>query len=216
MNNKATVKQLNYLQSILKTDNINLNTLTNKSLKELTHKDITSIFKKLDTPITPFLQNTKYVIKKEINKHCFIGQQIKINPTKTVMDLIVFDNMCVIDWDVSDEFPTKPLLLEFLKKFLKTFEYSFLLYETFKGYHGYIVSHTFDFYSRNTVKLLQSLKCDPFYIGFTRKVGFVVRLNKKTNRNETFIEKFCYQINDFPILPELQELIDIKETFINF
>lgn len=212
MNNKATIKQLNYLQSFLTSYNINLNTLTNKNLEELTHKNISSIFNKLNTPITPFLQNTKYVIKKHINKHCFIGQQIT---PKHIMDLIVFDNMCVIDWDISDEFPTKPLLLEFLKDtHLKKFPYKFLLYETFKGYHGYIVSQTFYYSNWDTVKLLQSLKCDPFYIGFTRKIGFVVRLNKKTNRNETFIEKFCCQINDFPILPELQELIYIKETFI--
>lgn len=212
MNNKATNKQINYLESILISENITLNTLTDKNITELTHKDITLIFKKLDTPITPFLQNTKYIIKKKINSHCFIGQQIT---HKKVMDLIVFTNLCVIDWDISDLYPTKTILLEFLKEFLKTFEYTFFLYETFKGYHGYIMNHTFDYYHRNTVKLLQSLKCDPFYIGFTRKIGFVVRLNKKTNRNETFIEFFCCQINDFPILPELQELIDIKAKFLN-
>lgn len=214
MNNLASQKQLNYLTSILTSENINLNTLTNKNLDELTHKDITLIFNKLHTPITPFLKNTKYIIKKVINNNCIIGQQITTNQTnQKVMDLIVFKNLCVIDWDTSDNYPTKKLLYEFLTEFLKTQKYTFLLYETFKGYHGYIISHTFDFFDWNTVKLLQSLKCDPFYIGYTRKIGFVVRLNKKTNRNETFIEKFCCQINNYQILPELQELIDIKETF---
>lgn len=209
--NKASQKQINYLESILKAENLTLTDLTNKNLQELTHKKISSILNKLNTPITPFLKNTTYIIKKEINNNCFIGQQI--TPNK-VMDLLVFNNLCVIDWDVSNDYPTKEILFDFLTKFLKTFPYTFLLYETFKGYHGYIISHTFNYYNWNTVKLLQSLKCDPFYIGFTRKIGFVVRLNKKINRNETFIEKFSCQINDFSILHELQELIDIKDKLL--
>lgn len=209
--NKASEKQLNYLQSILKQEHLILANFTNKSLQELTHKEISSIFNKLNTPITPFLKNTTYIIKKEVNDNCFIGQQIT---QKKIMDLIVFKNMCVIDWDISENYPSKELLFEFLTKFLKKFPYTFFLYETFKGYHGYIISHTFDFFNWNTVKLLQSLKCDPFYIGFTRKIGFVVRLNKKTNRNETFIEKFSCQINDYPILPELEQLIFIKKNLL--
>lgn len=212
MENKATDKQINYLKSILNDTCTILSNYTDKNINQLRHKDIVDIFKKLNTPITPFIQNTKYIIKKKLTQKCFIGQQI--TPTNT-MDLLVFKNMCVIDWDINKDYPTKELLLNHLLQFLQTKNYTFLLYETFKGYHGYIVSHIIDYYNYNTIKLLQELECDPFYIGFTRKVGFVVRLNKKTNRNETFIEKFCYQINKLPILPELQNLIDIKDIILH-
>jgi hypothetical protein len=65
----------------------------------------------------------------------------------------------------------------------------------------------------HTIKLMMELNCDRFYVGFTRKVGFVVRIQKKEDRDEQFIERFVCQVNDYPILPELQQLVQIKDSY---
>ena len=62
---------------------------------------------------------------------------------------------------------------------------------------------------------MQSLDCDKYYIGFTRKLGFVTRLNKKVGRTEYFIERFIKQVNDYPILQELLDLVKLKDGLIN-
>jgi hypothetical protein len=61
---------------------------------------------------------------------------------------------------------------------------------------------------------MQNLGCDKYYIGFTRKLGFVTRLNKKSGRIESFIERFIKQVNDYPILQELLDLVKLKDELL--
>jgi hypothetical protein len=210
---KATDKQKVYLQSVLQGENKILSEFTDTSIDELNSNEINVIFKNLQVPILPKLKDIKYIIKEE-GPGYIIGTQLNTY-SKVCMNLISFKNFMVIDWDVSSRQNDKIKLLEFIKLLLKQFPYTFYVYETFNGFHGYLMSETFIHYNWNTLKLLKQLQCDKYYIGFTRKVGFVVRLNKKLNRNEEFIERFICKINDYPILPELQKLIEIKDKLVS-
>jgi hypothetical protein len=216
----ATDKQKVYLQSVLQEEKKLLSEFTMTPIDNLTHQEITLIFKKLQVPIHLHLKDIKYIMKEE-GPGYVVGTQLNTYSKKT-MNLIVFQYLMVIDWDISslakDALSSvstdKDELLESIKTLLKQFPYTFYIYETFNGFHGYLVSKNFDYYSWDTLKLLKQLRCDKYYIGFTRKIGFTVRLNKKLNRNEEFIEKFVCKINDYPILQELQKLIEIKDNLI--
>lgn len=209
MDKKATNKQINYLNYILNSEP--LNNYTDKPLNELTHFDVNNILKKLGMSFSPNFTNLKYIIKEEYSNYK-IGVQINVNTNKKI-DLICFDYFLIVDWDL-EENQTKQELLEKIKNNLINYPYTFLIYETFNGYHGYLMNAKFYYSDINTIKLLKEFNCDKFYIGFTRKVGFVIRLKKKENRNEEFIEKFSCKINDYPILPELQNLLDIKDNLL--
>ena len=170
----ATQKQKNYLQNILLELNETLDKYTNKNLDELLHTDIVCIFDQLKTPINPCLDNIKYIIDQEFPDY-IIGRQIKYNNT---MKLICFTDLAIIDYDCKNG-QSKESLKNELVIYLQKFPYTFLLYETFNGYHAYIVSHKMLHCKHTTINILQDLNCDPIYIGYVRKVGFVVRLNKK-------------------------------------
>lgn len=213
MDRKASNKQLMYLQHILESQDTDLSCYTNKSIDELLHTDIVDIFKKLETPITPTLTNYKYVIEYEDPVlNYIIGKQLNIQ-THTEMKLICFKDFMVIDWDLpKDKNKNKQDFLQEIIQYLQTFPYTFYIYETYNGYHGYLVSEKKWFSDWKTIKLLKELNCDEFYIGFTRKVGFVVRLNKKQNRNEEFLEKFVCQVNNYHINKDLKTLLKIKDS----
>ena len=212
MDKKASNKQLNYLNHILTSKNITLLDLIDKKMEDLLHRDIMEIFKKIDIPINPILNNYKYIIEYEDSElNYIIGKQLHLKKN-TEMKLICFKDFMVIDWDVPKD-KNKDEFLNELVEYLKGLPYTFYMYETYNGFHGYIMNKKMWFADWNTMTLLKELKCDQFYIGFTRKVGFVVRLNKKSDRNEEFIEKFVCKINDYPIIGDLQKLIIIKDSF---
>ena len=119
----------------------------------------------------------------------------------------------ILDWDVAIE-ESKSDLLEKIKGYLKETKYTFLIYETTNGYHGYNISERCPFYNKEIYQEMYKLKCDPWYINFTKYVGFVTRLEKKKDRNENFIEKFVIQINEYPIDNHLKELVNMKDSLI--
>jgi len=211
----ASLKQINYLNHILESENIELSNLTSKEINELTHYDICQIFKKfnLENIFTPCFNNKKYIIEKKTNDY-IIGKQICYNKNETIIyNLISFKNLLVLDWDCNDKFKNKIDLLSFIKCLLSKYPYTFLLYETFNGFHAYCISHKFNYKEYKTLKLMKLLNCDNSYISYTKKVGFVVRLNKKQNRNEEFIEKYVCQINDYKIDENLKFLVELKDKF---
>jgi hypothetical protein len=210
----ATVKQINYLKHILSLENIKLDTLIEKSFNELTQKDISFLFSKLNINIiSPSFKNKHYIIEKETTDY-IIGKQIIYKKNETITyNLIAFKYLLVLDWDMNDE-SNKDFLLSEIKILLKNLPYTFLIYETFNGYHAYCVSHIFHHQDYKSLKLMKMLKCDNYYIAYAKKVGFVVRLNKKQNRNEKFVEKFVCQINNFKINNILQYLIELKDSLI--
>ena len=221
MEKKASTKQISYLKYILNSQDYKLSNFTTKSFDELTHTDITKLFSELDIPISVNITNLKYVIDKETPEYV-IGKQYNTKTNTKIMDLISFKNLMILDYDIPkdknlddknlDEL--KRVLLGKIEGTLKLYPYTFLIYETTNGYHVYCVSKRLEFTDYNTIKLMQNLGCDKYYIGFTRKLGFVTRLNKKSGRIESFIERFIKQVNDYPILQELLDLVKLKDELL--
>jgi hypothetical protein len=215
----ASTKQISYLKHILHSQNYKLSYFTTKPFNDLTRNDITRLFSQLETPVSVNITNFKYVIEQETLEY-LIGKQYNTNTNEKIMDLISFKNLMILDYDIPKEITdnkitNKSQLLEKIEKTLKLYPYTFLIYETTNGYHVYCVSKTLPFSDYNTIKLMQSLDCDKYYIGFTRKLGFVTRLSKKAGRTEDFIERFIKQVNDYPILQELFDLVKFKDKLIN-
>ena len=224
MEKKASTKQISYLKYILNSQDYKLSNFTTKSFDELTHIDITNLFAELEIPPSVKITNLKYVIDQDTPEYV-IGKQYNTKTNKKIMDLISFRNLMILDYDIpkeiaddkiaDDKIASKQQLLEKIENRLKLYPYTFLIYETTNGYHVYCVSKRLPFSDYNTIKLMQSLDCDKYYIGFTRKVGFVTRLNKKVGRTEYFIERFIKQVNDYPILQELLDLVKLKDKLLN-
>jgi hypothetical protein len=216
MEKKASTKQISYLKYILNSQNYKLSYFTTKSFNELTHNDITRLFSELETPVSVTIKNFKYVIEQETQEYV-IGKQYNTNTNEKIMDLISFKNLMILDYDMPKEITdnNKSQLLEKIEDTLKLYPYTFLIYETRNGYHVYCVSERLPFSDYNTIKLMQMLDCDKYYIGFTRNLGFVTRLNKKAGRTEDFIERFIKQVNEYPILQELLDLVKLKDKLLN-
>ena len=219
MEKKATSKQINYISMILDAENQELSTFTNKTIDELLHKDIVEICAKIKVPVTPHLDNLKYIVDKQTDDY-IIGRQYRKNK-KSYLDVFCFKNLMVLDWDIpkisnsNNIHILKEELLHKIKDILHTVPYTFYIYETFNGYHGYCVSQSFSSSDYKTWTLMRNLECDNFYIGFTKSVGFVIRMNKKPNRDEEFVERFVTKINDYPVITRLDNLIKIKDQLIN-
>jgi hypothetical protein len=214
MEKKATDKQISYLKYILKEKKVGLCDLIQKDYDQLTHGDICSLFKKYDVPPSINMKNLQYIIKTEA-KDYIIGEQFDKTTGNKIMDIIAFKNLMVLDYDVkSCSEITKSELLNTIIDRLKNTQYSFSIYETYGGYHVYCTSNRFDYRHNSTHSLMKLLECDRFYIGFTRYVGFAVRLNRKPNRSEPFIESFVTRINQDLANVELEKLVEFKDTLI--
>ena len=87
--------------------------------------------------------------------------------------------------------------------------YLFRIYQTANGYHVFLISHQVDYYNLSIARLMKHLGCDPWYIAFTFKNGFRVRLNRKITRKEPFVRKwigdYCLTDNTkLPLFPDPQ------------
>ena len=119
-----------------------------------------------------------------------------------------FYDMMVIDWD--------NISLNEIKNLLKNDKHTWYIYKTYNGYHGYCMSKKWEHYKNDTLLFMQKMSCDPVYISFVKSVGFIIRIQKKENRNESFIENFACKVNDLPVLPRLAKLMTIKDSIISF
>jgi hypothetical protein len=213
MEKKATDKQIIYLKHILNESGLQLTDLTETHYDQLTHTDICYLLKKCNVPVSVDIRNLRYVIKQETDDY-IIGEQYNVKTREKMMDVFAFKRLLVLDYDVKQNSSlTKDELLRTLIDKLITQPYSFSIYETYGGYHVYCTSEEFGYNDHSTHSYMKSLGCDRFYIGFTKYVGFAVRLNKKSNRDEIFIERFVTKINPELIDPKLQRLVELKDTF---
>lgn len=214
MEKKATGKQISYLKYILQENKLVLCDLIQKDYDQLTHNDICLLFKKCDVTPCVNIKGLDYIIKTE-NEDYIIGEQFYKKTGNKIMDIIAFKNLMVLDYDVKSYSETsKSELLNVITDRLGKTQYSFSLYETYGGYHVYCTSNRFDYRDHSTHSLMKQLECDRFYIGFTKYVGFAVRLNRKSNRNEPFIERFVTKINQDFANDKLEKLVQFKDTLI--
>lgn len=124
------------------------------------------------------------------------------------MTYLKFYDLMMVDYD--------KLSYEEVIKLLEPYSttYLFKIYQTFNGYHVFIVSKLINHTSVEAVQLMTNLKCDYFYILFCYKNGYKIRLSKKINRNEPFISRFIGFFGDANLLnSDCQKLIDILDSY---
>ena len=152
------------------------------------------------------VKNYKFSVLQDFPHYKIVQQTYKYNPDKK-LTVISFRDLLVCDWDNQT--------LTDIQAILSQFPYSFAIYKTYKGYHGYCTSDTFDHRAFSTHQLMHKLGCDPWYISFTKLNGFVTRISKKSNRQEEYIEQFVTTHNTASNPPkrELMELLRIKDAY---
>ena len=90
---------------------------------------------------------------------------------------LAFYNWMILDYDEMELGEVKKLLAPYLAK------YRFYVYRTTRGYHVHLMSHTMDHFCISTMEWMQRVKCDVWYIMFTYKNGFRVRLSHKIHED---------------------------------
>lgn len=229
-----SLKQLTLLDTIFKKFSISYPDLTlnefvlkctNKNIAELTHKTLSLLINKVNNGwdlessycfLKPNFDKLKYVIETETDDY-IIGTQYHYTTylkelLKNKLKIFAFKNLMILDYDIKDE--SKEELLHHITTILSDTNFTYLIYETTNGYHAYNISKSYPYYKKETQEIMMELKCDNWYINFTKYIGFVTRLQKKTNRNELFIEKFVKQINNYPIDLTLKKLVGFKDSLI--
>lgn len=239
MTSKLTIKQLDLLHKIYKPFQLKYHTLsldtfvlkfTNKTIDELLGKDLFFLIQKVNSGydywdittdnifLKPNFNKITYIIKKETNDY-IIGTQLNYNDylkssLNYSLEIIAFKHLMILDYDLNVD-QTKEQLLSYVIDILSNSPYTFLIYETTNGYHAYNISQKFHYFNNNTLKIMHNLKCDKWYINFTKYIGFVTRLQKKQNRNEAFIEKFITYINKhLQHCPLLKKLVEFKDSLL--
>lgn len=196
-----------------------VNKFSHKNVDELVHRDLYFLMNKVNSgydywdnvdpsifkPLKISFKNLTYIKETETDDY-IIGKQI--HSDNSVLKIICFKKLMILDYD-------KIELAEIEEILNKNTNYTFLIYQTFGGYHAYCISDEFDYTQQETLQLMFDMKCDRFYINFTRYVGFVTRLQKKNGREEEYIEKFVKQIGTKKINQKLLNLVKFKDTLIN-
>jgi hypothetical protein len=155
-------------------------------------------------PVYLDLSNFKYhFIQQE--KDYYIAFQVntkKMTSTK----IIAFRDLLVIDFDHKT-----------LDDFIATLRHSnetFMIYETFNGFHAYCVSKRFPHWHRDTLQFMSDLLCDTWYVHFSKRCGFAVRLSKKPRRQEHFVEKYVCTVGTAAVDSTLLDLVKYKDSLL--
>jgi hypothetical protein len=91
-------------------------------------------------------------------------------------------------------------------------EYQFRIYQTYAGYHVYLISHQMN--HRYAKEFMRQLDCDFFYTKFVYNNGFKIRLTKKEGRPEEFLEKFCLEVGEGQQDSRCLSALEIRARFL--
>ena len=91
----------------------------------------------------------------------------------------------------------------------------FYIYKTYNGYHLYFMSFLCNHNDRSTCFTMKNLKCDLWYILFSYKNGFKIRLSKKLHRNEGVVQEFVQSWGNGQPDPSCLEYITILNDYMN-
>jgi hypothetical protein len=89
--------------------------------------------------------------------------------------------------------------------------YTFHIYQTYNGFHVYVVSQPIAYSLSKGV--MRALDCDFFYMKFVQGNGFKIRLTPKLNRVEPFVEKWVCAVGSLPVHPGIAPLLEIRKRF---
>jgi len=122
-------------------------------------------------------------IPLQSNDHYEHGYQFsKLCPNNT-MYYIKFFSFMMLDFDNI----TYSELIANLDKYT---QFRYAIYQTAKGYHVFIMSHSINYKDINCFKLMINLGSDPYYCYFVRNNGFKIRLNIKKDQTVNYVSKF--------------------------
>lgn len=126
------------------------------------------------------------------------------------MYYLKFYNLMVIDYD-------NITLDEVYEKINNYFGdpdiYCFYVYQTYRGYHLYYMSSPICHLNVPSCHLMKRLGCDLWYILFSHKNGFKIRLSPKMGRDEKCSEVFLKKIGRGEVDHSCQELIDVLNCY---
>lgn len=91
----------------------------------------------------------------------------------------------------------------------------FYIYKTYKGYHLYYMSKPLNHTCRVTCHLMKRLNCDLWYILFSHKNGFKIRLSKKKGRGEKEIQTYIDKWGNGPVDPECEKWLTVLNNHLN-
>jgi hypothetical protein len=94
----------------------------------------------------------------------------------------------------------------------KKYDCLFYIYQTAGGYHVYLVSELI--HHRSAIEFMKSLKCDYMYIKYAYTNGFKIRLSKKLNRDEPFLENYVQSYGKATLCDDAKKLLEIRKRFI--
>lgn len=189
-----------------------------KTIDQLTILDIEKLSK-----IYPLI-NLPYAIKRfnikpvdyplEYTSRWEYGYQMSPYCEDDKLYYLKFYDMLVVDYDHSDFDVLKDELGQFCAKF-KTFLLN--VYQTINGFHIIVTSHSIPYDNQMSVKLMELLKCDQWYIVFSSKNGYKIRLNPKirNNQKDQYVSKYIFTIGTGIIDPRCVELLEIYDKFHN-
>ena len=193
-----------------------LSEILNKEIKNLDDLNRSDFFKILNNEKYNFNYCLKnFNLKREdkviISKPSYeYGYQVSKLCRDNRMYYLKFYNLMLLDYDDLD--------LETIKKNIANFfgdskKYCFYIYKTSRGFHLYYMSDAISYLNIATCYLMKHLGCDPWYILFSHKNGFKIRLSPKKDRDEIRSESFIGKYGDGPINKECQELINILDSY---
>lgn len=175
--NSLLPNSLYFYNRILKRDYSTLSSITKEDYKKLISR-----LKKMGLFLPIFINKNNYEFT-HIEKTNYYTISYQYNNIKnTTMKVMVLKNMMMLDYD--------DMSLEQVKKFLEKSNEKYEIYKTFNGYHAYCLSKEYYFRDYKTLQIMKTLGCDELYISYCYNLGVCVRLSKKQNRNEDYVEKY--------------------------
>lgn len=93
----------------------------------------------------------------------------------------------------------------------------FHIYETYNGYHVFIMSQKYNHNNMTSYNIMMSLDCDKNYCNFSYKNGYKIRLNKKIGRNEKFVSRYISDYGNSDLCKtELVKLLSWHDHYLDF
>jgi hypothetical protein len=124
------------------------------------------------------------------------------------MEYLKFYDFMMLDFD--------GILREELSRRLSQYpEMIFRIYQTHQGFHVFVMSRRFHHGDWESYQLMTTLGCDRFYILFSFKYGYKIRLSPKKDREEKFLAKYLETVGDARQAdPKCVELMHIHDDYV--
>ena len=198
----------------------NLSILLNKkinSINDLTRKDYNNIIFNPNINFNHCLDNLHLIFKKEKIIERYLDYEYGEQDTEicenNTMKFLKFYDFLMLDYDNINENQLDNILTN---SELNLENHLFYIYKTFNGFHLFYMTETLLHNKKETAFFMKMMNCDSWYIIYSYKNGFKIRLNKKKNRNEEYIHKFLKKCGKSKPNLKCLEYINIIDKYLNF